>query len=85
VVQVRRDTTGRLVISLPPSKTKTKKGRAIPVSANLEAILERRQYVKGRKHGDFAYVFGHRDGKRITTVAKSWTLACANAAMSAFS
>jgi len=69
--QVRGDPPSTLF--LPAAKTKTGRGRSIPVSTRLHAILEmRRNGPGGQRFGPEAYVFGNATGQRMTSIRWSW-------------
>lgn len=66
----------RAELVLPPQKTKTRKGRTIPISTRLKAILEMRQQdPAGEDHPPTAFVFGTEIGTKATSIKTAWTLA----------
>lgn len=65
---------------LPPEITKTDRGRSIPISPRLRAILQmRRLDPDGKQHGPDAYVFGNAVGDKIADVKLAWKGACRRA------
>jgi len=67
-------------IRLTPTKTKTRTGRTIPISARLRAILEmRRLDPAGEEHPATAYVFGNEIGQRVGDIKTAWKAACRRA------
>lgn len=62
-------------IYLPPSKTKTRKGRTLPVSQRLLSVLEmRRLDPTGQPFGGTSFVFGNQVGEQMAfaTFRKEW-------------
>jgi integrase len=72
--QIRQDEQGASRwIDLPPAKTKTGKGRTIPIGPRLRAeLVMRRHAPDGQPHPPSAYVFGNEVGERVTDVKKAW-------------
>jgi integrase len=79
--QIRRDEKGQARwMVLTAGKTKTAETRVIPVSTNLQAVLEmRRQAPDGKEHGPDAYVFGTEAGEPVTSIRTAWELTCRRA------
>lgn len=65
---------------LPASMTKTDRGRSVPISPRLRAILQmRRLDPEGKAHGPDAYVFGNQFGEKVSDVKLAWRGACTRA------
>jgi integrase len=70
--EVRLTPTGG-EIALAAAKTKTRRGRTIPISATLRAVLAmRRTGPDGEEHRPSAYVFGDEVGARVKTINRTW-------------
>jgi integrase len=66
----------RAEISLPWTKTKTKKDRRIPISTRLRAILEMRRFdPDGTPLPATAFVFGNAIGQRVVDVGRAFDTA----------
>jgi integrase len=62
-------------ITLPAAITKTNKGRTVPVSARLAAVLEMRRYdPKGKELPPDAFVFGNEVGEPVKDFKTAWKL-----------
>lgn len=65
---------------LPAHMTKTDRGRSVPISPRLRAILQlRRLDPDGKTHGPDAYVFGNQFGEKISDIKLAWRGACKRA------
>jgi integrase len=65
---------------LPAHMTKTDRGRSVPISPRLRAILQlRRLDPEGKAHGPNAYVFGNQFGEKVSDVKLAWRGACKRA------
>ena len=66
----------RAEVVLPPSKTKTRTGRRIPISTRLRAVLELRLIdPAGQPLPADGYVFGTEVGTRVLDVKRAWATA----------
>jgi integrase len=74
--QVRYNERGEArEIIIPPSKSKTKKPRVLPVGTRLRAVLSMRRHAPdGEPHAPDAYVFGNEVGERVKSVKKAWEI-----------
>jgi integrase len=59
-------------LRLPPELSKNKKGRLLPLTGELAAIIKR---AKARRRLDCPYIF-HHNGKPIGSFRKAWKTAC---------
>ncbi len=70
-------------VRLDPGTTKTGEGRVVPFTAELRALLERRQAVtRARERAlgrPIPLVFTRPDGARIASFTKAWRSACRGA------
>jgi integrase len=72
---------------LPADKTKTGKGRRVPISSRLKVILEMRlavlrktlELAEGDELPQSLHVFGNEIGQRVGAIKTSWQLSCARA------
>lgn len=68
------------LIILPPEVTKTGRGRAVPISLNLRAVLEMRQTgPDAEPHAADRFVFGNEVGDRARSVKTAWAATCRRA------
>jgi integrase len=76
--QVRANAKGEAVeLVLPAGRTKTNKGRVIPVSSRLRAVLAlRRNGPDDEPLSGTAHVFGNAVGEPVTSLRAAWTDAC---------
>ncbi len=78
-VAVNEDGEPRALV-LPAHMMKTDRGRSVPISPRLRAILQmRRLDPDGKVHGPEAYVFGNQFGEKISDVKLAWRGACTRA------
>ncbi len=69
---------------LPADKTKTGKGRRVPISSRLKVILEMRlavlrktlELAEGDELPQNLYVFGNEIGQRVGAIKTSWQSSC---------
>jgi integrase len=59
-------------VRLPPSKTKNKKGRVLPLLGELGSVIDR---AREQRRLDCPFVF-HRDGRPIKDFRTAWKTAC---------
>lgn len=78
---IRRDAEGApIALDLAAGRTKTNRGRVIPVGSKLRAILEMRQTgPDGLPLPATAYVFGNEVGEPVHSIRAAWSATCAAA------
>jgi integrase len=63
-------------VLLLSTTTKSRKPRRVPMSLELQAVLERRRLdPAGEPHVPAAYVFGDEAGRRVASVDRAWNTA----------
>jgi len=67
-------------LRLPPELSKNKKGRLLPLSGELAALIKR---AKGRRRLDCPFIF-HHNGKPIGDFRKAWHTACVAVGLGSF-
>jgi integrase len=67
-------------LRLPPELSKNKKGRLLPLTGELGAIIKR---AKARRRLDCPYIF-HHNGKPIGSFRKAWKTACVDVGLGRF-
>ena len=81
-LQWREVDLARGVIALDAAKTKTRRGRRVPMSSRLRAVLEmRRTGPDGQEFGPDDFVFGNTVGERVRSVRTAWENARAAAGL----
>ncbi|MBK9241581.1 MAG: site-specific integrase [Acidobacteria bacterium] len=78
---IRRDADGApIALDLAAARTKTSRGRVIPVGSKLRAVLEMRQTgPDGAQLPAAAYVFGNEVGEPVKSIRAAWNATCAAA------
>jgi integrase len=75
---------GLRAIRLEAADTKTAESRGIPLNNEACEVLARRLAYRNEHCPSSPWVFGHRDGSRITDIKKGFATACARAGLEDF-
>ena len=69
------------IIRLPPTATKNRDGRIIPLTAEVVAALQMQRTRRDMFHPEAERVFCYDDGTPITGLSSAWRIACRKAGL----